>query len=561
MPMITRGIKYKIEYLKRYRNILGIMLKYGFGHIVEKLNIEYYFEYGERIFFGKGEVNHEKQKLKGPERLRLVFEELGPTFIKFGQILSTRADMLPIDYIKELEKLQDGVEPVDFAYIEKIIEESYGKPKEEVFKYVAEKSLGSASIAQVHRAILKSGEEIVLKVKKPGIDHIIELDTAILYNIAMIIEKRIPELEYYNPVKIVNEFSATIRRELDFTREGRNNDIVRTNFRAEKDFIVPKIYWEYTTKNILAMEYILGETLSEFMEKSDKNSRKDFATRGANIFLKQILEDGFFHADPHPGNIFIVNKKEIAFIDYGMVGILDEESQENLAEILAGVVLRDSEKILAGFEKFGSLPDELNRKALKAEINELLDKYYNVTLKNINIGKLMDELYQVVIRHKIYIPATFFLVGKTLMTIDGIARTLYPDFDMAEISKPFVKKLLLRRFSPEKLFNKFKSVFEMYKKIGENIPIDISQLLNKIKKDKLQIEIRSRDITDFGRTIDRVINRLSASIIIAGILIGSSMLINSQVGYKIQGYSIIGISGYIFAAAFGIFLVIDIMRK
>lgn len=559
--MLNRGIKYKLEYLKRYRTILAIMLKYGFGHIVEKLNIEYYFEYGERIFFGKGEVNHEKQKLKGPERLRYVFEELGPTFIKFGQILSTRADMLPMDYIKELEKLQDGVEAIDFGYIEKIIEESYGKPKEEIFKYVAEKPLGSASIAQVHRAILKTGEEIVLKIKKPGIDHIIELDTAILYNIAMIIEKRIPELEYYNPVKIVNEFATTIKRELDFTREGRNNDIVRTNFRGQRDFVVPKIYWEYTTKNILAMEYIVGETLSEFMERGDNELRKKMAERGANIFLKQILEDGFFHADPHPGNIFIVNKKDIAFIDYGMVGILDEDSQENLAEILAGIVLRDADKILTGFEKFGTLPDELNRKALKAEINEILDKYYNVTLKDINIGKLMDELYQVVIRHKIYIPATFFLVGKTLMTIDGIARVLNPDFDMAEVSKPFVKKLLLRKYSPETLFRKLKSTFELYRKIGENIPIDIGQLITKIKKDKLQIEVRSRDITDFGRTIDRVVNRLAASIIIAGILVGSSMLINSQIGYKIQGYSILGISGYIFAAAFGVILVVDIMRK
>jgi ubiquinone biosynthesis protein len=559
--MITSGIKHKIEYLKRYRNILGIMLKYGFGHIVEKLNIEYYFEYGERLFFGKGDINHEKQKLNGPVRLRLVFEELGPTFIKFGQIISTRADMLPIEYIKELEKLQDGVESVDFAYIEKIIEDSYGKPKEEIFKYVAEKPLGSASIAQVHRAILKSGEEIVLKIKKPGIDHIIELDTAILYNIAMIIEKRIPELEYYNPVKIVNEFSSTIKKELDFTREGRNNDIIRTNFRNEKDFIIPKIYWDYTTKNILAMEYIIGETLSEFTANMSVELGKELANRGANIFLKQILEDGFFHADPHPGNIFIVNKKEIAFIDYGMVGVLDEENQENLAEILAGVVLRDAEKILVGFEKFGTLPDELNRKALKAEINELLDKYYNITLKNINIGKLMDELYQVVIRHKIYIPATFFLVGKTLMTIDGIARILSPDFDMAEVSKPFVRKLLLQKFSPENLFNKFKAIFDIYKKIGANLPIDISQIFNKIKKDKLQIEVRSRDIADFGRTIDRVINRLAASIIIAGILIGSSMLINSQVGYKLQGYSILGVSGYIFAGAFGVFLIIDIMRK
>lgn len=238
--MINFSIKRKIEYLKRYRTILGVLLKYGFGHIVEKLNIEYYLEYGEKLIFKKHETEGEKRKLKGPERLRLAFEELGPTFIKFGQILSTRADMLPMEYIKELEKLQDSVEPVDFEEIEKIIEESYGKKKEEIFKYVAEIPLGSASIAQVHRAVFWSGEEAVLKIKKPGIDHIIELDTTILYHIAVIIEKRMPELEYYNPVKLVNEFSSTIKKELDFTREGRNNDIVRLNFKESDMLVVPK---------------------------------------------------------------------------------------------------------------------------------------------------------------------------------------------------------------------------------------------------------------------------------------------------------------------------------
>lgn len=558
--MINFSIKRKIEYLKRYRTILGVLLKYGFGHIVEKLNIEYYLEYGEKLIFKKHETEGEKRKLKGPERLRLVFEELGPTFIKFGQILSTRADMLPIEYIKELEKLQDSVEPVDFEEIEKIIEESYGKKKEEIFKYIAETPLGSASIAQVHRALFWDGEEAVLKVKKPGIDHIIELDTTILYHIAVIIEKRMPELEYYNPVKLVNEFSSTIKKELDFTREGRNNDIVRLNFKENEMLVVPKIYWDYTVKNVLVMEYIIGEPMAEFLARESSN-RHDIAVKGANIFLKQILEDGFFHADPHPGNIFVINERKLAFIDYGMVGVFDEESQENLSEILLGIVMQNEEKVIKGFESFGTMPEEINRNALKAEVRELMNKYYNITLKHIDIGKLMDELYQVVIRYKIHIPASFFLVGKTLMTIDGIARVLDPNFDMAEVAKPFVKKILMKKYSPERILTKLKAWYENYKNMAYSMPIDFSQIVSKIKKDKFQIEIKSRDITDFGRTIDRVINRLAASIIIAGLLVGSSLLMNSRVGYTVNGYSILGIMGYIFAAFFGVILVIDIMRK
>lgn len=558
--MINFSIKRKIEYLKRYRTILGVLLKYGFGHIVEKLNIEYYLEYGEKLIFKKHETEGEKRKLKGPERLRLAFEELGPTFIKFGQILSTRADMLPMEYIKELEKLQDSVEPVDFEEIEKIIEESYGKKKEEIFKYVAEIPLGSASIAQVHRAVFWSGEEAVLKIKKPGIDHIIELDTTILYHIAVIIEKRMPELEYYNPVKLVNEFSSTIKKELDFTREGRNNDIVRLNFKESDMLVVPKIYWDYTVKNILAMEYIIGEPMAEFLTRESSN-RHEIAVKGANIFLKQILEDGFFHADPHPGNIFVVNDRKLAFIDYGMVGVFDEESQENLSEILFGIVMQNEEKVIKGFESFGTMPDDINKNALKSEVRELMNKYYNITLKHIDIGRLMDELYQVVIRYKIHIPASFFLVGKTLMTIDGIARILDPDFDMAEVAKPFVKKILMKKYSPERILTKLKVWYENYKNMAYSMPIDFSQIVSKIKKDKFQIEIKSRDITDFGRTIDRVINRLAASIIIAGLLVGSSLLMNSRVGYTVNGYSILGIMGYIFAAFFGVILVIDIMKK
>lgn len=558
--MLGFGIKKKIEYLKRYRAILGVLIKYGFGHIVEKLNLEYYLEYGEKLIFRRNESDLDKHKLKGPERLKMVFEELGPTFIKFGQILSTRADLLPIEYIKELEKLQDNVESVDFYEIEKIIEESYNKEIKDLFKYVSEKPIGSASIAQVHRAILLNGKEIVLKIKKPGIEHIIELDTAILYHIAMIIEKRIPELEYYNPVKLVNEFSITIKKELDFTREGRNNDIVRLNFEKNNDLIVPEIYWDYTAKNILAMEYIIGQQMTEYIEKNHGKGR-EIALKGASIFLKQIFEDGFFHADPHPGNIFIVNENKIAFIDYGMVGIFDEESQENLSEILVGIVTADEEKVIRGFERFNTMPDEYNRNGLKSEVRELLNKYYNLALKQIDIGKLMDELYQVVIRYKIHIPASFFLVGKTLMTIDGIGRALDPEFDLANVAKPFIEKILLKKYSPERIFNKIKGFLENGKNLAGSFPIDISAILNKIKKDKIQIEIKSRELHDFGRTIDRVINRLAASIIIAGLLIGSSMLINSRVGYIVGGYSLFGITGYIFAAIFGMMLVIDILRK
>lgn len=553
------GFKKKIEYFRRYRYILGILFKYGFGHIVEKLNVEYYIESGKRILKIKNKES-EKQKLKGPERLRLAFEELGPTFIKFGQILSTRPDLIPIEYIEQLKKLQDKIEPVEFDKIEEILNVNYGENYKNIFKKVEREVLGSASIGQVHKALLKDGTEVVIKVKKPETDHIVELDISILYNIAVIIEKKIPELAYYNPVKLVNEFSKSIKKEMDFTLEGKNNDIIRMNFKKFKNFKVPEIYWDYSNENILVMEFIRGKKLYDVLDKNLENG-EFLAELGANIFLKQILEDGFFHADPHPGNIFLIGKNTIVFIDYGMVGILNEDAQENMAEILEGIVLKDVEKILKGFKGFDTLPYDLNERALKSEIRELLEKYYDISLKNINIGKLIYEMSNIVIKYKIYIPADFFLMGKTLMTIDGIGRALYPDFNMLEVAKPFVKKLLFRKLSPKRFGEKALKSFKNYDEFLNDFPVNMGVLFEKLKKDKIGIEIKSKDIKEFNSTIDKTINKLSTSIIIAAIIIGSSMMIQSHTGFSIRGYSVLGISGFVIAGFFGIVLVIETFKK
>ncbi|BDU50602.1 ABC1 kinase family protein [Haliovirga abyssi] len=553
------GLRRKVEYFRRYRHILSVLFKYGFGHVVEKLNVEYYIESGKKILKIKSKEGKE-QKLKGAERLKLAFEELGPTFIKFGQILSTRPDLIPMDYIEQLKELQDKIEPIEFGEIEEILNLNYGEDYKKVFKKVEKEVLGSASIGQVHKALLNDGTEVVIKVKKPDTDHIVELDISILYNIAVIIEKKIPELAYYNPVKLVNEFSKSIKKEMDFTLEGKNNDIIRMNFKKFKNFKVPKIYWDYTNEDILVMEFVKGKKLYDVLDGNLENG-EFLAKLGANIFLKQILEDGFFHADPHPGNIFLVGKDTIVFIDYGMVGTLDEEAQENMAEILEGIVLKDIVKILNAFKNFDTLPDDLNERALKSEMRELLEKYYNTSLKNINIGKLIYEMSNIVIKYKIYVPADFFLMGKTLMTIDGIGRALYPDFDMIEVAKPFVKKLLIRKLSPERVGKKMLKSIKNYDNFFEGFPINMGVLFEKLKKDKIGIEIKSKDVKEFNATIDKTINKLSTSIIIAAIIIGSSMLIQSRTGFSIHGYSILGISGFVIAGFFGMVLVIDTFKS
>lgn len=557
--MFGRKIIHKLEYFNRYSHILQILFKYGFGNIVDKLNLEHYFEHGRRILHIGKNIKEDKIKLTGPERLRLVCEELGPTFIKFGQILSTRPDLIPLNYVNELKKLQDKVEPVDFTRIKKVIEKSFGKNIEEVFEDINENSLGSASIGQVHEAVLKTGEKVVVKVKKPDIDSIVEIDVEILYNIARLIEKRIPEFAYYNPVKMVNEFSKSIKKEMDFSREGKNNDIIRLNFDKFKGFRVPKIYWDYTSDSVLTMEFIKGKNFSELLREGFKSM--ELAKIGANIYLKQILEDGFFHADPHPGNIFLEKDGTVVFIDYGIVGVLDEKDQENMAEMLEGIVQKDINKIVNAFKSFETFPEDLNEKALKSELKDLLEKYYNVPLKNINIGRLIDEMSQIVIRYRVTIPADFFLVGKTLMIIDGIARQLDPDFNMIEIARPFIEKLVLRKYSFNKIVKAILKNGENYKNLIENTPQDLQELIGKIKKDKISIDVRSSEIQNFNKIIDRVMNRVTAAIIIAALIVGSSTLIQSKTGIIIHGYSVLGIAGFIIAGFFAILVLIDIIIR
>lgn len=557
--MAGKKLGERIEYINRYRNILKVLFKHGFGQLVEKLNLEHYFEYGRKIFY-RNRISQEKTKLKSSERLRKVFEELGPTFIKLGQILSSRPDLIGAEYIVELKKLQDKVEAIPFETIQASIEKSFDDSIENIFKYIDREPLGTASIAQVHRAILHTGEEVVVKVKKPFIEHIIEVDTEILFDIARLIEKRMPELALYNPVNMVSEFAKSIKKELDFTREGRNNDIVRLNFDNVRRFRVPKIYWDFTNQNVITMERIKGRKMSHLIEEGYQN--KELAKLGADIYFKQILEDGFFHADPHPGNIFVENNNNsIVFIDYGMVGILDEKDQENMAEILAGLALKDMNKIVNGFRGFNTFPEGVNEKSLKSELKEILDKYYSLPIKQLNIGKIFDEMAQVIIRYKVAIPADFFLIGKTIMTIEGIAKILDPDFDIIEEIKPFTEKLIMRKYSAKKIFRNILNDLRIYKGFFENIPEDIQDITKKIKENRFSFEIRSRELNDFSKIIDRVMNRITAAIIVAALIVASSNLIVSQAGIMVKGYSILGVTGFIIAGIFSTIILVDIIRK
>jgi ubiquinone biosynthesis protein len=435
-----------IRSLRRYRQVLGVLIKYGFGHIVEQLNIQYLRRATPRV------AMRNIGRLGGPVRLRLAMEELGPTFIKLGQLLSTRPDILPDDFIKELSKLQDTVPPVDTATIMGQIEQELGQPVAQLFAEISTEPLAAASIAQVHRGRLQSGEPVVVKVRRPGIGQIIRTDIDILMSLARLVERHLPKGEYYNPTGLVREFRRTISREMSFSREGHTIDRFRENFRNDPSVYIPMVYHDLCGETVLTMEYIDGIKVSDFDRLIAAGyDLKVIAENGANAVLKQVLVHGFFHGDPHPGNIFVLPNNTVCFLDYGMVGRLDRELKIRVAELLSSILDRDVDRMITELVYSGELIEDIRLPELRLALGNFIDDYYEIPLHEINAGKLLTELVELLVQYRIPFSPDLLLLAKALITIEGIGRRLDPEFNMVGHLKPFMARLMMEKSSPANL--------------------------------------------------------------------------------------------------------------
>jgi ubiquinone biosynthesis protein len=546
--------------LKRYRQIITILLKYGFGDMLGKLKIDYYINLSKKIMH-KFKAQ-ELEEITTAKRLRLALEELGPTFIKLGQMLSVRPDLVPENFINELKKLQDEVPPFSVEQAKKEIEMQLGKPIEQLFTSFNDVPLAAASIAQVHRAATKNGEQVVVKIQRPHIRSTIETDINILFDLAGLIERRIPESKLYNPIAIVQEFAKTIRRELDFIREGRNIERFRRNFADDGTVYVPDIYWELTTERVLTMEFIDGIKISE-LEKIESAGldRKIIAINGAEAILKQVFEHGFFHADPHPGNIFVLPNNIIAPLDYGMMGSLDDELMEAAGNLLTAIVKKDVNKIIRVFNDICIMETELDVKGLKIDLTDILDRYYQVPLYQLDVGRIINELIEIIRKHRIMLPADLTLMAKALITEEGVGRTLDPDFDFIAIATPYVQKIMARKLDPRRNLKEFVSMLDDFSRLIKVLPADVREIISKIKRDNLNIKFEHRGLEYFITELDKASNRLSFSLIIAALIVGSSFIIQVDKGPFVFGFNFIGVSGYLIAAILGLWLVIAIIRS
>lgn len=560
MPIFSR-INRNIRSVGRYRQVLGVLIKYGFGHIVEQLNIQQYLRLGKRLF-GSGSSDKNLERLTAPQRLRLALEELGPTFIKLGQLLSSRPDILSLEYTRELCKLQDKVPMVSIEAIREVIEKQFACPVEELYAEFSTTPLAAASIAQVHRGRLHSGEEVVIKVRRPGITAIIATDIDILQGLAYLVERHLTGDTIFDPPALVKEFRRTIERELDFNRERHTIDRFQENFARTPTVYVPRTYSECCGETVLTLEYVDGIKVSDFdrLRESGYNL-KTIASNGAEAILQQILVHGLFHGDPHPGNIFILPNNVVCFIDYGMVGRLDQELIYRLAELLTSILERDIERLVSILLYSGDLTEEIRRPELKKAVSDFVDDYYEVPLQEIRAGRLLIEFVEILIQFRIPFSPDLMLLAKTLLGMEGIGRQLDPDFNMVLHLKPFMSRLLQQKASPCNLAREGMRLVQSYSGLLKALPDDFKELITRINRNKFKIDLEHRGLERLITDLDKSSNRLSFSLLIAALIIGSSIVMQTDKGPLLFGFPALGIVGYSIAAVLGLWLAVGILRS
>jgi ubiquinone biosynthesis protein len=546
--------------LNRYRQILAVLFKYGFDDIVELLKIDQYIEIGLQVISrNRGE---RVARLSRAVRVRMAIEELGPTYIKMGQILSTRPDLVPVDFVRELAKLQDKVPAFPFADVRRIIYEETGRPADDLFDQLDPEPLASASIGQVHRARLKDGEDVAVKVQRPGIRKLVEVDLEIMLHLATLAERHIEEIAHHRPVKIVEEFARSIEKEMDYTLEATSMERVARSFLHDETVYIPKVYREETTERVLTTEFVDGIKVS-LLDRLDENGydRQLITRRGADILLTQIFDHGFFHADPHPGNLFVLPNNVICLLDFGMMGTVDRNTREAFVELVDAVVRRDEPRTTQVMLKLTLWDDEPNLRLLGKDVADFLGEHLYKPLKDIQIGKLLHHLLELAAQHGLRLPPEIFLMMKALSTVEGVGLVLDPDFDMIAHAEPYIRQVKLSRFSAERLGSDAVSIFAQYMDFIQEFPKDLLEITRTIRQKKFTFMLDLKSMESMLSTHDQISNRISFSIIIAALIIGSALIVISKTPPLFYGISLIGIIGFLAAAVMGIWLLVAIVKK
>ncbi|MCX7943148.1 MAG: AarF/ABC1/UbiB kinase family protein, partial [Deltaproteobacteria bacterium] len=507
--------------------------------------------------------------LKGPtepERLRLAFSELGPTFIKLAQLLASRPDLITQRFADEFKKLQDEVDPFDFREAQRIIEEELKKPLKDVFLSFEPVPIAAASIAQVHGAVLLDGREVVVKVQRPRIREIIESDLTILSTIARLLLKYVPESRFFNPIGIVEEFSKTVNKELDFIMESRNCIKIRNDFLKDPHVYVPNVYTELTTERILVMERVSGVRIDD-IEAIDRMglNRAKLAKICIDVYFRQILENGFFHADPHPGNILVRADGVICFLDFGIMGRVSDELKEAMANIFIAIIEKDYDSLINQYIELGIVPDDIDtesfKRDFKTDIRDILEPLYGLRIQQINFAQYFETLIRLATKYNLKIPSDLLLVDKTLLILENLARQLYPDLDLVAEAQPYASKIAIKEISPPRLYQKAKRNLSDASDFIFFLPKSMTKLLKKALKDDVQVKMFHVNLPEFIKDMDKASNRIAFAMVVSSIILSSAIMHAAGVEPRIYGFSFLGLIAFGVASLLGLWLIISIIRS
>jgi ubiquinone biosynthesis protein len=543
--------RHPIRQIRRSRQIGATFIRHGFGFAWEQI------QPSVRARLGRIPVTPPNVPAEAlAEHFRLALEKLGPTFVKLGQVLSTRPDLLPPAYIAELSRLQDQVPAAAWEEIRAVLVAELGRPVEEVFASIEPVPMAAASLAQVHAATLADGTEVVVKVQRPGIEPDIETDLAILAELAAGAQLT-PLARFYDFPAIVDDFSHTLRNELDYRREGRNADRFRHNFRDEPHLYIPAVYWEHTTRHVLVLERLTGIKIDDLAALEAAGvDRKVVALRSAQIIIKEVLEDGFFHADPHPGNFFVMHGGEvIGAVDFGMVGHLDEALQFELIRLYAAAVEMDVEAVVDELIRMGAASEDVDRRGLVRDISRLLNKYRGLLLKDIRAADVIADIMPVAFRHRLQLPSDLWLLGKTMSMLEGVGLRLDPDFDMFAVSAPIIRRLAWRLLLPRRpLVQELMRRRTELADLADLLPRAAERLLRQAERGDL-FSVRFKELDVFLGTLERLATRVSISLIIAALILSTALLSTSMTGNLAA--RILIIAGFIVSSVLGAWLVLS----
>ena len=547
--------------LGRLQEIAGVLIRYGFGDMVRRIGMSAALERtGRMLHWDDPEA---MAHMAPPERVRCALQDLGPTFVKLGQVMATRVDLLTPEWTTELGKLQNAVPALPFAQVRPQLVEDLGADPEAVFERLEETPLAAASLAQTHRAWLADGSAVVLKVRRPGIRDTVEADLRLMARLAEIVEERAPDLRRYHPAEVVQQFSASLRRELDFAAEGRNAERIAANFAGHDEVVVPRVYWEWTSERLNVQECLQGIAGTDLAAVDAAGlDRAQLAATGAGIVLKMVLEDGFVHADPHPGNIFYLPDGRIGVIDFGMVGRVSEQRRFQIVQLLHGLVERESAPVADVLMEWGEGGGEVDEARLQADVGAFVDQYRGVPLKDLHMGLMLTDVTTILRDNGLSLPPDLALMIKAFLTLEGMGRQLDPDFDMAGAARPFLQRVVLQRYSPRTLLKRGRrTALDAMELVGD-LPRELRRLLRTARRGRLHLQVEVTSLKAFGEQVDRAANRLTMGVITAALVVGSSIVMNSAGGGVSSRWLLaLGVLGFVGAGLIGLWILLSIWRS